>query len=187
MVDLLICGGESAFGVGCRSQVPLLVMWVGAATALFAATIAVAQNDIKKVLAYSTVSQLGFMVAAAGMGAEVAAMFHLATHAFFKGLLFLAAGSVILGVEHGQEHLHVVAAEGRHPLNLSKKLKGIDFFLQKIRRLLSMELIAVYNYPTVPLSMGMNLLFVPGLIPPQKTDVLPYFQAAIITRIMVTS
>ncbi len=80
------------------------VMWVGAATAFFAATIALGQSDIKKVLAYSTVSQLGFMVAAAGMGAGVAAMFHLMTHAFFKALLFLGAGSVILGMEHGAEH-----------------------------------------------------------------------------------
>ena len=81
-----------------------VVMWVGAATALFAATIAVAQYDIKKVLAYSTISQLGFMVAAVGMGATVAGMFHLVTHAFFKGLLFLAAGSVIQGVERGMHH-----------------------------------------------------------------------------------
>lgn len=72
-----------------------VVMWVGALTALLAATIALGQYDIKKVLAYSTISQLGFMVAAVGMGAMVAGMFHLVTHAFFKGLLFLSAGSVI--------------------------------------------------------------------------------------------
>jgi len=77
----------------------------GAVTALFAATIAVGQYDIKKVLAYSTISQLGFMVAAVGMGAFVAGMFHLVTHAFFKALLFLSAGSVILGVERGHHHL----------------------------------------------------------------------------------
>ena len=81
-----------------------VVMWVGALTAIFAATIAVAQNDIKKVLAYSTISQLGFMVAAVGMGAVVAGMFHLVTHAFFKALLFLSAGSVILGMEAGEHH-----------------------------------------------------------------------------------
>ena len=81
-----------------------VVMWVGALTALFAATIAVAQFDIKRVLAYSTISQLGFMVAAAGLGAHVAAMFHLATHAFFKALLFLSAGSVIQGLERGAHH-----------------------------------------------------------------------------------
>jgi NADH-quinone oxidoreductase subunit L len=81
-----------------------IVALVGGATALFAATIAVGQYDIKKVLAYSTISQLGFMVAAVGMGAFVAGMFHLVTHAFFKALLFLSAGSVILGVERGHHH-----------------------------------------------------------------------------------
>jgi len=84
---------------------PNLVAWVGALTAFFAALIAFSQNDIKKVLAYSTVSQLGFMVAAAGSGAYVAAMFHLVTHAFFKALLFLGSGSVIHGMEHGHHHL----------------------------------------------------------------------------------
>ncbi|HEY3432587.1 MAG TPA: NADH-quinone oxidoreductase subunit L, partial [Rhodocyclaceae bacterium] len=78
------------------------VTWVGGATALFAATIAVGQFDIKKVLAYSTISQLGFMVAAVGMGAYTAGMFHLVTHAFFKALLFLSAGSVIQGIEAGE-------------------------------------------------------------------------------------
>ncbi len=82
-----------------------IVAMIGAVTALFAATIAVGQYDIKKVLAYSTISQLGFMVAAVGMGAYVAGIFHLATHAFFKALLFLSAGSVILGMERGHHHL----------------------------------------------------------------------------------
>ena len=86
-------------------QAQYIVAMVGAVTALFAATIAVGQYDIKKVLAYSTISQLGFMVAAVGMGAFVAGMFHLITHAFFKALLFLSAGSVILGMERGHHHL----------------------------------------------------------------------------------
>ena len=86
-------------------QAQYIVAMTGAVTALFAATIAVGQYDIKKVLAYSTISQLGFMVAAVGMGAYVAGMFHLATHAFFKALLFLSAGSVILGLERGHHHL----------------------------------------------------------------------------------
>jgi NADH-quinone oxidoreductase subunit L len=87
-----------------------IVAMVGACTALFAATIAVGQYDIKKVLAYSTISQLGFMVAAVGMGAYVAGMFHLMTHAFFKALLFLSAGSVILGLERGHHaHAHHTA------------------------------------------------------------------------------
>ena len=81
-----------------------IVAFIGAFTALFAATIAVAQNDIKRVLAYSTISQLGFMIAALGIGAYVAAAFHLITHAFFKALLFLGSGSVIHGMEHGVLH-----------------------------------------------------------------------------------
>src|SRR5512135_1609190 len=88
-----------------------IVALVGAVTALFAATIATAQFDIKKVLAYSTISQLGFMVAAVGMGAFAAGMFHLVTHAFFKALLFLSAGSVILGVERGH---HLLEHHGEH-------------------------------------------------------------------------
>jgi NADH-quinone oxidoreductase subunit L len=79
-----------------------VVAWVGAITAIFTATIALGQYDIKKVLAYSTISQLGFMVAAVGMGAFVAGMFHLVTHAFFKALLFLSSGSVIQGMERGE-------------------------------------------------------------------------------------
>ena len=86
-------------------QAQYVVALVGSVTALFAATIAAGQYDIKKVLAYSTISQLGFMVAAVGMGAYVAGMFHLITHAFFKALLFLSAGSVLLGMERGHHHL----------------------------------------------------------------------------------
>ena len=80
-----------------------LIWIVGLFTALFAATAAVAQNDIKKVLAYSTVSQLGFMFVAVGSGLYVAAIFHMITHAFFKALLFLGAGSVIHGMHHEQD------------------------------------------------------------------------------------
>jgi len=88
-----------------------IVAFIGAFTAIFAATIALAQNDIKKVLAYSTISQLGFMIAALGIGAYVAAIFHLVTHAFFKALLFLGSGSVIHGMEHGVLHT------GNHSVN----------------------------------------------------------------------
>jgi len=80
-----------------------VVAIIGAATALFAATIGLAQNDIKKVLAYSTVSQLGYMFLACGVGAWVAAIFHVVTHAFFKALLFLGSGSVIHGMHHEQD------------------------------------------------------------------------------------
>jgi NADH-quinone oxidoreductase subunit L len=98
-------------------QAQHIVALVGGVTALFAATIAVAQFDIKKVLAYSTISQLGFMVAAVGMGAYAAAMFHLVTHAFFKALLFLGSGSVILGLEHSHHHVE-------HDPHLKKQIKG---------------------------------------------------------------
>ncbi len=83
--------------------VPTLIAVVGALTALVAATIAVAQNDIKRVLAYSTISQLGYMFLAVGSGAYVAAIFHMITHAFFKALLFLGSGSVIHGMGEEQD------------------------------------------------------------------------------------
>ena len=90
------------------------VAGIGAFTALFASLIAVAQWDIKRVLAYSTIAQLGYMVAALGTGAYVAGFFHLITHAFFKALLFLGSGSVIHGVEHGFHHAHAHAGPHGH-------------------------------------------------------------------------
>jgi NADH-quinone oxidoreductase subunit L len=100
------------------------VAFIGSFTALFAATIAVAQNDIKKVLAYSTISQLGFMIAALGVHAYVAAAFHLVTHAFFKALLFLGSGSVIHGMEHGVLHTgeHVDAQDMFNMGGLRKRM-----------------------------------------------------------------
>ena len=87
-----------------HSQTMLLVVaLVGMATAIFAAIIGITQNDIKKVLAYSTVSQLGFMFMAAGVGAFAISIFHVMTHAFFKALMFLGAGSVIHGMHHEQD------------------------------------------------------------------------------------
>jgi NADH-quinone oxidoreductase subunit L len=80
-----------------------VVAWVGAVTALFAATVGLVQTDIKRVLAYSTISQLGYMFAAVGLGAYAAGIFHLVTHAFFKALLFLGAGSVIHGLGGEQD------------------------------------------------------------------------------------
>jgi NADH-quinone oxidoreductase subunit L len=91
-----------------------IVTVIGASTAIVAGFIAVGQWDIKRVLAYSTVSQLGFMVAAVGIGAYGAAMFHLVTHAFFKALLFLGTGSVIHGVEHGHHIAHAARGHGDH-------------------------------------------------------------------------
>ena len=80
-----------------------VVTWVGASTAVFAALIAVAQNDIKRILAYSTISQLGYMMAGLGLGGVAVGMFHLITHAFFKALLFMGAGSVIHGADDEQD------------------------------------------------------------------------------------
>jgi NADH-quinone oxidoreductase subunit L len=111
----LIARSSALFAVAPAAMT--VVTWVGAITALFAATIAVGQYDIKKVLAYSTISQLGFMVAAVGMGAYVAGMFHLVMHSFFKALLFLAAGSVILGMEHGEEKASPPHAHGHSEID----------------------------------------------------------------------
>jgi len=80
-----------------------IIAWIGGFTALLAGLIAVQQNDIKRIIAYSTLSQLGYMVMAVGLNGPTPAMFHLATHAFFKALLFLAAGSVIVGMHHEQD------------------------------------------------------------------------------------
>ena len=104
LYPLFAAGGDPHHGIMTE---PLAFMAVvGSFTALLAATMAVAQNDVKAVLAYSTISQLGFMMAALGIGAYIAAAFHLITHAFFKALLFMAAGSVIHGMEHGEHHAH---------------------------------------------------------------------------------
>ncbi|MGD8748514.1 MAG: NADH-quinone oxidoreductase subunit L [Balneolaceae bacterium] len=92
-------------------QVMMIIAAIGALTAIVAATIAMTQNDIKRVLAYSTVSQLGYMFLALGSGAFTAAMFHVVTHAFFKACLFLGSGSVIHAMEHVEHGLH---EEGKH-------------------------------------------------------------------------
>ncbi len=124
----LITRSAALYVLAPQAQYALAI--IGAATALFAATIAVGQFDIKKVLAYSTISQLGFMVSAVAMGAFVAGMFHLVTHAFFKALLFLSAGSVIQGLERGHHHLE-------HDTRLKKQLKthGHDFDPQDMRNM----------------------------------------------------
>ena len=92
-----------------------LVAWIGAGTAIFAATIGLAQNDIKKVLAYSTVSQLGYMFLACGVGAFSAGMFHVFTHAFFKACLFLGSGSVIMSMHHEQDMRQMGGLAARIP------------------------------------------------------------------------
>ncbi|HXF86691.1 MAG TPA: NADH-quinone oxidoreductase subunit L [Anaerolineales bacterium] len=107
-----------------------VIAFIGAFTALFAATIAVAQNDIKRVLAYSTISQLGYMIAALGIGAYVAAAFHLITHAFFKALLFLGSGSVIHGMEHGVLHTGNHSVDPQNMFNMGglRKKMPITFW-----------------------------------------------------------
>lgn len=97
---------------------------VGCATAFIAATIAVAQNDIKKVLAYSTVSQLGYMFLAVGSGAYVAAIFHMVTHAFFKALMFMGAGSVIHGMHHEQDMKKMGAIRKYMPITYATFMVG---------------------------------------------------------------
>ena len=106
----------AAVGGGVQMTV---VAAIGAFTAIFSSLIAVAQNDIKRVLAFSTISQLGYVVAALGIGAYAAGAFHLITHAFFKALLFLGSGSVIHGIEYGhQEHRLPSSSQGEEvPFN----------------------------------------------------------------------
>jgi NADH-quinone oxidoreductase subunit L len=115
MFPLLSAGWEH----GGPPTAPMLAMGlIGAFSAFFASTIALAQNDIKRVLAYSTIAQLGYMVAALGVGAYVAAAFHLINHAFFKALLFLGSGSVIHGMEHGAHHVHDHHTDPQDMLNM---------------------------------------------------------------------
>jgi NADH-quinone oxidoreductase subunit L len=101
-----------------------IVTYVGAATALFAATVGTTQTDIKRVIAYSTCSQLGYMFFAAGVGAYNAAMFHLFTHAFFKALLFLGAGSVIHAMHHEQDMRYYGALRKHIPLTFYAMMAG---------------------------------------------------------------
>jgi len=101
-----------------------IVAIIGAATALFAATIGLAQNDIKKVLAYSTISQLGYMFLACGVGAFVAAIFHVITHAFFKALLFLGSGSVIHGMHHEQDMRRMGGLRKYMPITFATMITG---------------------------------------------------------------
>src|SRR4029078_4479873 len=102
----------------------LIMAIIGAATALFAATIGLAQWDIKKVLAYSTISQLGYMFLACGVGAFGAGIFHVFTHAFFKALLFLGSGSVIIGMHHEQDMRRMGGLKKYMPATFATMLVG---------------------------------------------------------------
>ncbi len=102
-----------------------VIAWVGALTALLAALIAITQTDIKKILAYSTVSQLGYMILACGLGAFSTGMFHVFTHAFFKALLFLCAASVIYGCHHEQNIFHMGDLKKKMPITFWTFLVGL--------------------------------------------------------------
>jgi len=102
-----------------------VVTWIGAITAVFAASIAVAQNDIKRILAYSTVSQLGYMMMGLGVGGVAVGMFHLITHAFFKALLFMGAGSVIHGCHEEQDIRHMGGLKKFMPVTFATYAVGM--------------------------------------------------------------
>jgi len=105
-----------AFIVQASAQTLTVIAWIGAITALMAALIATQQDDIKRILAYSTLSQLGYMITAVGLGSNEAAMFHLFTHAFFKALLFLGAGAVIIMLHHEQDIWRMGGLKSRLPV-----------------------------------------------------------------------
>ncbi len=123
-------------------EASLVITAVGALTALFAATIALRQWDIKKVLAYSTVSQLGYMFVAVGSGAYTAGVFHLVTHAFFKALLFLGAGSVIHVMHHAYHHTH----RDDDPQDL-RNMGGLAKFMPATAAAMTLATLAIAGIP----------------------------------------
>lgn len=137
-----------------------VVLAIGLATALFAATIALAQNDIKKVLAYSTVSQLGLMFIALGVGAYATGIFHMATHAFFKALLFLGAGSVIHGMS-GEQDIRKMGGLRKHlPLTFVTFLAGVLAIsgIPPFAGFFSKDEILIKQFESSPLAFGIALL-----------------------------
>lgn len=141
-----------------------IIMIVGASTAFFAATVAIVQNDIKRVIAYSTCSQLGYMFFAAGASAYSAAMFHLTTHAFFKALLFLGAGSVIHAMSGEQDMRKMGGARTMIPFTYimmcigSLSLSGIPFFAGYYSKDIILEAVWAQHTPLT------NLVFWTGII-----------------------
>ena len=113
-----------AWLLAASPEIMNLIAWTGGITALMAASIAITQRDIKRILAYSTLSQLGYMVMAVGLGATTEAMFHLTTHAFFKALLFLAAGSVIIALHHEQDIFKMGGLVRKMPVTFTTFLIG---------------------------------------------------------------
>jgi len=150
-----------------QSTALTVVTWTGAVTAIFAALIAVAQNDIKRILAYSTVSQLGFMMAGVGTGGPAVGMFHLITHAFFKAQLFLGAGSVIHGCHEEQDITRMGGLRKYMPVTFATyavgmmALSGVPLFFSgfwsKDEILHSTSIWPVGRGPFVLLSLGAML------------------------------
>ncbi|AQS47808.1 NADH-quinone oxidoreductase subunit L [Thioclava sp. JM3] len=118
----LVCRMSPVYEYAPHTQTFIVV--IGASTAFFAATVGLVQNDIKRVIAYSTCSQLGYMFAAAGVGVYSVAMFHLLTHAFFKALLFLSAGSVITAMHHEQDMRNYGGLRKKVPLTFWAMIFG---------------------------------------------------------------
>ncbi len=120
---------------------------VGALTAIMAATIAITQNDIKRVLAYSTVSQLGYMFMSAGVGAFFVAIFHVFTHAFFKACLFLGSGSVIHGMHHVEHELHEQGHDGHLDPQDMRTMGGLKSYMPSTRWTYLFATIAIAGFP----------------------------------------
>ncbi|WP_397543928.1 NADH-quinone oxidoreductase subunit L [Roseovarius salis] len=118
----LVCRMSPVFEYAPEAK--MFVVYIGAITAFFAATVGLVQNDIKRVIAYSTCSQLGYMFVAAGVGVYSVAMFHLLTHAFFKAMLFLGAGSVIHGMHHEQDMRNYGGLRHKMPMTFWAMLIG---------------------------------------------------------------
>jgi len=125
----------------------MIVAVVGALTAIMAATIALTQNDIKRVLAYSTVSQLGYMFMAAGVGAFFVSIFHLFTHAFFKACLFLGSGSVIHGMHHVEHELHHRGREGPLDPQDMRTMGGLKKYMASTRWTYLFATVAIAGIP----------------------------------------
>ena len=129
------------------SDVMIIIAVVGAVTAIVAATIALTQNDIKRVLAYSTVSQLGFMFMAAGVGAFFVAIFHVVTHAFFKACLFLGSGSVIHGMHHVEHDLKDNKYEGNFDAQDMNTMGGLKTYMPVTRWTYLLSTLAIAGIP----------------------------------------
>jgi len=128
-------------------EVMLCIAVIGALTAIVAATIAITQNDIKSVLAYSTVSQLGYMFLALGAGGFTAAMFHVVTHAFFKACLFLGSGSVIHAMEHVEHGLHNEGKEVHFDPQDMRFMGGLKEFMPSTYKTFLIATIAIAGIP----------------------------------------